>query len=355
MKAGKIVKITVSVIVLGGLAAAGNYFIGRDGSYYQTAKDGSQTYAYINEKNSFGHIVKHPAFSDFSDFIIPWKDRWNSLVMPYQTLRSVCDMNHYNTKAIINGFNFMLDVCENQQQVFYRYYSEAEMKEDQTLEACGLFFIPGEKNAPFAFVVPGGGFTAVCSFGKGFPVAQKLHEEGYNVFILQYRVATGQTTTNELIKSQEAIANQDFGKAMGYILDHADKFQVSSENYSVWGFSAGGRLSQLWGLDNEYGYQRYGLPSPAAAMLAYSGWYDEDFAGCYGTQPPTFFAYVKEDKVIGEQNVKDIEKTIDIMKNLDKDIEVRAYDHAYHGFGTGAGTDADGWMDEAISFWEKEM
>ena len=120
MKAGKIVKITVSVIVLGGLAAAGNYFIGRDGSYYQTAKDGSQTYAYINEKNSFGHIVKHPAFSDFSDFIIPWKDRWNSLVMPYQTLRSVCDMNHYNTKAIINGFNFMLDVCENQQQVFYR-------------------------------------------------------------------------------------------------------------------------------------------------------------------------------------------------------------------------------------------
>ena len=68
MKAGKIVKITVSVIVLGGLAAAGNYFIGRDGSYYQTAKDGSQTYAYINEKNSFGHIVKHPAFSDFSDF-----------------------------------------------------------------------------------------------------------------------------------------------------------------------------------------------------------------------------------------------------------------------------------------------
>ena len=80
-----------------------------------------------------------------------------------------------------------------------------------------------------------------------------------------------------------------------------------------------------------------------------------DFAGCYGTQPPTFFAYVKEDKVIGEQNVKDIEKTIDIMKNLDKDIEVRAYDHAYHGFGTGAGTDADGWMDEAISFWEKEM
>ena len=59
-------------------------------------------------------------------------------------------------------------------------------------------------------------------------MAQKLHEEGYNVFILQYRVATGQTTTNELIKSQEAIANQDFGKAMGYILDHADKFQVSS-------------------------------------------------------------------------------------------------------------------------------
>lgn len=233
MKVGKIVKIAAGVagvIVLAGAAAAGNYFIGRGGSYYQTAEDGSEAYTYVNGKNSFGYIAKHPAFSDFSDFIIPWKDRWNSLVMPHQTLQSVCDMNHYNTESIVEGFNFMIDLCENQQQVFYRYYSDEEMKADPSLEACGLFFIPGEKDAPFAFVVPGGGFTVVCSFCEGFPVAQKLHEEGYNVFILQYRVAAGQTTTNELIKSQEAIANQDFGKAMGYILDNAGKFQVSSEN-----------------------------------------------------------------------------------------------------------------------------
>lgn len=71
MKAGKIVKITVSVIVLGGLAAAGNYFIGRDGSYYQTAKDGSQTYAYINEKNSFGHIVSIRHFLIFLILLFP--------------------------------------------------------------------------------------------------------------------------------------------------------------------------------------------------------------------------------------------------------------------------------------------
>ncbi len=76
-------------------------------------------------------------------------------------------MNHYNTKAIINGFNFMLDVCENQQQVFYSYYSEAEMKEDQTLEACGLFFIPGEKMHLLLFVVPGGGFYCCMFFWGG--------------------------------------------------------------------------------------------------------------------------------------------------------------------------------------------
>ena len=41
---------------------------------------------------------------------------------------------------------------------------------------------------------------------------ERLRAEGYNVFILQYRVAAGKTTTNELIKSQEVIANSAGGR-----------------------------------------------------------------------------------------------------------------------------------------------
>lgn len=203
----------------------------------------------------------------------------------------------------------------------------------------------GRKYAILFFMAKNGGETMFYSYG-----GKSVMKVGKIV-----KIAAGVAGVM-VLAGVAAAGNYFIGRGGSYYQtaeDGSETYTYVNGKNSVWGFSAGGRLSQLWGLDNEYGYQRYGLPSPAATILAYSGWYDEDFAGCYGTQPPTFFAYVKEDKVIGQQNVKDIEKTIDIMEDLDKDIEVRSYDHAYHGFGTGAGTDADGWMDEAISFWEK--
>ena len=36
-------------------------------------------------------------------------------------------------------------------------------------------------------------------------------------------------------------------------------------------------------------------------------------------------------------------------------VEYRRYEKAGHGFGTGAGTDAEGWMDHALDFWERNM
>lgn len=35
--------------------------------------------------------------------------------------------------------------------------------------------------------------------------------------------------------------------------------------------------------------------------------------------------------------------------------EFHLYRHASHGFGTGRGTDAWGWMDDAVRFWEEHM
>ena len=46
----------------------------------------------------------------------------------------------------------------------------------------GLFFFPGKRDAPFAGICPGDGFSYVSSIHEGFPLARALSEKRYNAF-----------------------------------------------------------------------------------------------------------------------------------------------------------------------------
>ena len=37
------------------------------------------------------------------------------------------------------------------------------------------------------------------------------------------------------------------------------------------------------------------------------------------------------------------------------DAEIEVFDGLWHGFGLGEGTVAEGWLDHAVSFWERNM
>ena len=43
------------------------------------------------------------------------------------------------------------------------------------------------------------------------------------------------------------------------------------------------------------------------------------------------------------------------MRNAGIDVEFRKYRDAGHGFGLGTGTDAEGWIDHALQFWERHL
>lgn len=349
-KTVKVLALIVILILAAGLFAFGSYALGRNsGSYYN--EDGS--YRHLSGEDSFAYAENHPAFAEFSSFIQPWKDAINLAVTPKQSLRFVCDLNHTNTESIIDGFNFVVDAAA-EGQIYYDFYTEEERAADPTKEETGLIFIPGEPDAPAAFLTSGGAFKSVCLFLEGFPVGNILHQAGYNVFILKYRVDPDNNHDINPSNPQEKYANEDFGRALQYIFDNQDMFQVNMDGYSVWGFSAGGRTTFLWGLDNDYGYGHYGLPAPAAMVLVYSGWYDSQFEGQYGTVPPTYFAWLPKDDVIGADNVNGIQQYIDFLRGQGTTIGEHPYYEAKHGFGEGRGTDAEGWIAEAAGFWEKQ-
>ena len=143
-----------------------------------------------------------------------------------------------------------------------------------------------------------------------FPHALELSKKGYNAFAVIYRPG-------------EQTACEDLARAISFIFDHAHELEVDTENYSLWGGSAGARMSAWVG---SYGTGYFGekeLPRPAAVIMQYTG---------FSENP---------------------ERRLEGMSALGTDTEFHVYKGLGHGFGLGTGTSAEGWLDDAAAFWEK--
>lgn len=155
-------------------------------------------------------------------------------------------------------------------------------------------------------------------------------------FVLKYRVGGGGMP-----------ATQDLAAGLSYLFKNADSLKISKTGYSLWGSSAGARMVAYIG---SHGTARFGgkqLPPPAALVMAYTG--HTEFTP---NDPPTFAIVSADDPIVRASNV---ENRISEMRKAGIDVELRKYKNAGHGFGLGIGTDAQGWMEYAIRFWEKHL
>src|SRR5690606_1522516 len=120
---------------------------------------------------------------------------------------------------------------------------------------------------------------------------------------------------------------------------------VSTTDYSLWGGSAGARMVGNIALDGVAAYGGDQLPKPATTVIAYTGQstYSSDF-------PPTFITVAAND---GIANINTVERRVANLKTAGVAVEYHRYERAGHGFGLGTGTDAEGWLDLAVRFWQK--
>ena len=209
--------IIISSCVAGALIIlAGAFFltavVGFGGSY--TDADGRWKRA--TWKSSVSWTTGHPAFDGYGKYLLPWREGPASSAVPWMSYFWMCATTGWNTADVVDGVNFMIDREEEDVVRFIGFYDDAEIAYSPDKADTGLIYIPGDGDKPFAFVVPGGGFTSEAVTAEGFTAARELHERGYPVFILIYRVSV----ENEWA-DQEALANADFGAAMRYISDNA--------------------------------------------------------------------------------------------------------------------------------------
>lgn len=318
--------------------------LGRGGSYY----DKSGSYRNVTMAHSFRHCMRHPALKQIGRYVLPWENGIVTTVVPPLSLRYMCMCLGYDAQTVADGINFLIDMSQQENLFTYDYYTAEERAQNAHLETTKLFYVPGEPGAPFAMVIAGGGFNSVCMMQEAFPVAQKLHAQGYHVFMLKYRV--GDRPEDQLGTEKRERAYADLGRAMKYIFENAAQWDMTLENYSVWGFSAGARTTLAWTTNEEFGYQSCGLPKPAMQAPIYT--MPENIV-IDDHIPATFMVMGTKDEFYGVNGCAACKVFCAKLKEAGISAVFEEYEGVKHGFGLGTGTAAEGWLDRAVDLWEE--
>lgn len=279
-------------------------------------------------------VINDPVFGDYGRLIFPVDmtiDDNLKLRNVKQILPWYSEVNPERTVEIVN---YMKDQAEAGNQIFYDIYSEEEKQQDPEKEDTGLFFFRGNAGEKTAVLNAGGGFMYVAGIHDSFPHALELSKKGYNAFALIYR--PGAMT-----------ACEDLSRAIAFLYEHADELQIDMDGYSLWGGSAGARMSAWVGA---YGTAYFGeeeYPRPGAVIMQYTG-----LSEVTGLEPPTYACVGTSD---GIASYRTMQFFISQIQQNGTDAEIQVFDGLSHGFGLGEGTVAEGWIDEAVRFWERQV
>lgn len=284
--------------------------------------------------STVGDVVSDPYFENFGYLLFP-VDRSVSEDMTLEEISSSSVYIWYNyidpdkTVEIIQALH---DQAGAGDQVFYDIYSEEERAADPSKEDTGLFFFKGKPGEKFAVVNAGGGFMYVGAMQDSFPHALELSKMGYNSFALIYR-------------PDDPYA--DLAQAISFIYDHAEELEVNPEDYSLWGGSAGARMAATLGNGDALPYfGREDIPQASAVIMQYTG-----YNAVSEKDAPTYVCVGTSD---GIANWRTMQSRLQGLETLGIPTEFHSYEGLPHGFGIGTGTAAEGWINDAVSFWEAQ-
>lgn len=295
----------------------------------QTNENHTDPYT-VNTKIS--DVISDPAFGSFGRLIFPV----NSGYYSGNTLGELglTWYSHIDPDKTVEIVNSMRERATAGETIFYDIYTEAEKQSDPAKRDTGLFFFKGDPGAKFAICNAGGGFAYVGAMHDSFPHALELSKKGYNAFALIYR--PGAQT-----------ACEDLARAIAFIFDHAEELEVDTDCYSLWGGSAGGRMTAYL---SSYGTEAFGekeYSKPGCAVIQYTG--HNEYTR---NDPPTYMCVGEND---GIASWRTMESRANAMQSVGIDTEFHKYPGLGHGFGIGTGTAAEGWLDDAAAFWEKQI
>ncbi|KYP15440.1 alpha/beta hydrolase, partial [Flavihumibacter sp. CACIAM 22H1] len=142
---------------------------------------------------------------------------------------------------------------------------------------------PADNSTNTAVIIaPGGGFHALSINSEGIDVAKWLNSKGVTAFVLKYRLVKSLTEQPTIEMGQAISGNgaekydyktvvpmtmQDGLKAVEYVRQHADEFNVAKNRIGFMGFSAGGHVT----MSVAYNSTAINRPDFIVPVYAYTG------------------------------------------------------------------------------------
>ena len=294
-------------------------------------------YPQLRPDDRLGDLLSHPAFRGFSSRMLPWDGRVYDPAMPLKDIDQLLPYHrHVEPTVVVAALNRMVDDANAGRTVFYDFYTNAQRQAQPALQNTGLFFFRGEPGAPFAIIAPGGGFSYVGSVHEGFPHAEEISRAGRNAFVLKYRAGHG-----------GRVATEDMAAAIAWIFENARSLQVGTDGYSLWGSSAGARMAAAIGSHGTAAFGAASFPGPSVVVMAYTG-----HSEVTASEPSTFVVVGDRDGIAPPAAM---EARIAALRRIGTRVEYHNYPQVGHGFGTGQGTSAEGWIGLALRFWGEEI
>lgn len=288
---------------------------------------------HLSGTNTLNEMTTHPAFRGFGHLLLPWNDRMDLDLPLSRIARLLPYHSHVDVDTVVQALNRMIDASNAGETIFYDIYSEEEKARDPEKRQTGLFCFPGRAGSPYAVIAPGGAFAYVGSVHEGFPYAMRIANHGYHAFVLRYRLGNRKAT-------------EDMVAAIDFIEEHAAEWGVDRQNYSLWGSSAGARVVANISANGTAAYGGKSSARPRAIVMAYTG-----HAGYSENDAPTF-SIVGADDYIADPEV--MRRRAQKMNALGIPVAFKVVAGLGHGFGLGTGTKAEGWIEEAVRFWERQ-
>lgn len=307
-------------------------------------------YRKITPEDTFGFCAAHPVFEGNRTLFFNANDTYLAMcaglsLRGYHEALKQADQS----ETVAEGMNYLIEQAEaGKVHIITDIYPAADIDTDPDKAHVKGVLYQGERGKPMALIIPGGGFEVGCAYVEGFPEAKELHKKGYSVFVLAYRVGEWLHKGDMEAKGKEAAT--DVAPAVRWLMNHQQQYGYTMEGYSIWGFSAGGMMITAFCF-SKFGAncKASGLPMPTAIFPIYGLHWDTEASA--EDEGIAVFSRVGRTDAFGFGN---IENKVPELKSVlgEANVDICVYDDLAHGFGTGKGTVAEGWMEDAVKFWE---
>lgn len=244
-------------------------------------------------------------------------------------------------------------------------YTKEEIKADPSKEEARVVLFLVGKDAPTVVICPGGAYEFVSFVNEGIDFAKKFNEKGYNAIIVFYRVSKNAIYPNPM---------QDLAKAIEFMKNNSEKYNLDKNKFFLCGSSAGGHLVSYFSARYaEFSRFVNGMNlKPAGTILAYPvvslaeethELTKRNLLGKNSTKqqqedksvdliadsdyPPTFIWHCEDDKTVPISNSIRLDKR---LTDANVKHKFNIYPEGGHGVGLAIGSSAEGWIEEAVKF-----